>query len=83
MNNRKNKRNLKRSRWTANGLFGIKNIRRAFLVGEGEHKRTVEANVWTVYEKSTGNNLASGRFSQMMDLLATMNTVDPAAVVEN
>ncbi len=81
MNNRKNKTNTNRRKRNSNNLFGIKNIEKVFMIGEGENRRSVKAKVWTVYEKSSGNQLAVGSFSQMMEIFSVMDSVDPAKVV--
>lgn len=84
MQSKKNKRNLNRKRkgMQPNGLFGIKHIRKVFRVKmKNGEERNIEAGVWTIYEKSTGNQLANGKFSQMMDVLGNVAFVDPAQIV--
>ena len=85
MVSRKNKANLERRRRKAvsNDLFGIKNIQKVFRVKTADGgERNVQASVWVVYEKSTGNQLAAGKFSQMMDICQLMSRVDPKKAVE-
>ena len=84
MQSKKNKRNLNRKRkgLQSNGLFGIKHIRKVFRVKmQNGEERNVEAGVWTIYEKSSGNQLATGKFSQMLDVLGNVCFIDPARVV--
>ena len=84
MQSKKNKRNLNRQRkcMQPNGLFGIKHIRKIFRVKmKNGEDRNIEAGVWTIYEKSSGNQLATGKFSQMIDVLGNVAFINPEKVI--